>query len=207
MPSGECELSHASGFGVKKAGMPRVTVVRLADDLDRPVQKRERIVRRTPARRAPRSRAAAPSGSPGVAGDQRGVDGADRRSDHPVGLDAGLVQRLVDADLIGAERAAALQHEHDLPGNVRPARRRARTPLPLRLRELVFVAVMVLTSVDARIGLLRGPAAVDRDDRAGDRRGFVACEKGGERRHFRHLHELLGRLRVQQHVVDDLRLR
>ena len=44
----------------------------------------------------------------------RGVDRADRRADHPVGLDARLVQRLVHADLVGAERAAALQHQHDL---------------------------------------------------------------------------------------------
>ena len=50
-----------------------------------------------------------------VAGDQAGVDGADRGADHPVRLDAGLVQRLVDAGLIGPERAAALQHQHDLP--------------------------------------------------------------------------------------------
>ena len=27
----------------------------------------------------------------------------------------GLVQRLIDAGLVGAERAAALQHQHDLP--------------------------------------------------------------------------------------------
>ena len=49
-----------------------------------------------------------------VAGDQAGVDGADRGADHPVRLDAGLVQRLVDAHLVGAQRAAALQHQHDL---------------------------------------------------------------------------------------------
>ena len=43
------------------------------------------------------------------------IDGADRGADQPVRLDAGIVQRLIDAALIGAERAAALQHEHDLP--------------------------------------------------------------------------------------------
>ncbi len=47
-----------------------------------------------------------------AAGDDGGVDRADRGADHPVGLDPGLVQRLIDADLIGAERAAALQHQH-----------------------------------------------------------------------------------------------
>ena len=49
-----------------------------------------------------------------VAGDDGGVDRADRRSDQPVGLDPGLVQRLVDAGLIGSERPAALEDEDDL---------------------------------------------------------------------------------------------
>src|SRR3954468_11614144 len=43
-----------------------------------------------------------------VAGDETRVDGADRGADDPVRLDAGLMQGLVDAGLIGAERAAAL---------------------------------------------------------------------------------------------------
>jgi hypothetical protein len=50
-----------------------------------------------------------------VAGDEARIDGADRGADQPVRLDAGLVQRLIDAALIGAECAAALQHKHDLP--------------------------------------------------------------------------------------------
>jgi hypothetical protein len=49
-----------------------------------------------------------------VAGNQARIDGADRGADHPVRLDAGFAQRLIDADLVGAERAAALQHEDDL---------------------------------------------------------------------------------------------
>ncbi len=49
-----------------------------------------------------------------ISGDQRGVDRADRGADHPVGLDARFVQRLVDADLVGAERAAALEDQDDL---------------------------------------------------------------------------------------------
>jgi hypothetical protein len=49
-----------------------------------------------------------------IAGDEAGVDGADRSADDPVRLDAGFVQRLIDAGLLGPERAAALQHEHDL---------------------------------------------------------------------------------------------
>src|SRR6516162_8865275 len=49
-----------------------------------------------------------------VAGDEASVDGADRRADDPIGLDPGLVERLIDTRLIGAERTAALEHEHDL---------------------------------------------------------------------------------------------
>src|SRR6516164_11072788 len=49
-----------------------------------------------------------------VAGDHRAVDRADRRADHPVRLNAGLMQRLIDADLISAKRAATLEHEDDL---------------------------------------------------------------------------------------------
>ena len=51
-----------------------------------------------------------------IAGDQAGIDGADRGADDPVRLDAGFVQRLIDAGLIGSQRAAALQHQHDLAG-------------------------------------------------------------------------------------------
>src|SRR5207253_6015650 len=57
-----------------------------------------------------------------VAGNHAGIDGADRGADDPVRLDASLVQRLVDASLIGPQRAAALQHQHDLSGIV-PAQR------------------------------------------------------------------------------------
>src|SRR5262245_24325140 len=48
-----------------------------------------------------------------VAGDDGGIDRADRSADDPVRLDRGFVQRLVNTDLIGAERAAALQDGHD----------------------------------------------------------------------------------------------
>ena len=49
-----------------------------------------------------------------VAGDQAGIDGADRRADDPVRLDPAFVERLIDARLVGAERTAALEHEDDL---------------------------------------------------------------------------------------------
>ncbi len=49
-----------------------------------------------------------------ITGDDGAVDGADGGADHPVRLDAGFVQRLVDAQLIGAQGAAALQHQDNL---------------------------------------------------------------------------------------------
>ena len=55
-----------------------------------------------------------------VAGDDRGVDGADRDADHPIRFQPGLMQRLVDAGLIGAERAAALQDQADPIAAFRP---------------------------------------------------------------------------------------
>ena len=48
-----------------------------------------------------------------VAGDDGGVDGTDGDAGHPVGLKSSLVQGLIDASLIGPERAAALQDEAD----------------------------------------------------------------------------------------------
>src|SRR5581483_2254686 len=50
-----------------------------------------------------------------IAGDDGAVDRADRVADHPVGLEPRLVHPLVHAAVVGAERAAALQHEHRLP--------------------------------------------------------------------------------------------
>jgi len=49
-----------------------------------------------------------------VAGDQAGIDGADRGTDDPVRLDPAFVERLIDPRLVGAERTAALEHEDDL---------------------------------------------------------------------------------------------
>src|SRR5215212_4752603 len=68
-----------------------------------------------------------------VARNQAGVDGPDRGSDQPVGLDAGLVQGLVRADLVGSEGTAALQDQNDLtkllrsPAPAGRGRRRDRT--------------------------------------------------------------------------------
>jgi hypothetical protein len=49
-----------------------------------------------------------------VAGDDGAIDGANRRADHPVRLDARFVHRLVDTRLIAPGGAAALHDQHDL---------------------------------------------------------------------------------------------
>src|SRR5215472_19269264 len=49
-----------------------------------------------------------------VAGDDGSIDGADRRADHPVRLDAGFVKRLVDTRLIAPGGTTALHDQHDL---------------------------------------------------------------------------------------------
>ena len=43
-----------------------------------------------------------------------GDDSANRSSHHPIRFDAGLVHGFIHAGLKGAERAAALHHQHDL---------------------------------------------------------------------------------------------
>ena len=47
-------------------------------------------------------------------GDDRRIDGADRDSGNPIGMQIGLGQRLINTRLIGAERAAALKQQRDL---------------------------------------------------------------------------------------------
>jgi hypothetical protein len=46
-----------------------------------------------------------------IACDQGRIDGADGNAGHPVGMNIGLRQGLIDAGLIGAERAAALKDQ------------------------------------------------------------------------------------------------
>src|SRR5439155_2758391 len=49
-----------------------------------------------------------------IAGDDCGVDGADRDAGNPLRLEIEVTQCLIGAGLIGAERAAALQNKHAL---------------------------------------------------------------------------------------------
>ncbi len=50
----------------------------------------------------------------GIAGNDRRIDGADRDAGDPVGPNALGVQHFVDAGLIGAQGAAALQNKNGL---------------------------------------------------------------------------------------------
>src|SRR5262245_14660265 len=49
-----------------------------------------------------------------IAGDDRRIDGADRNSCNPIGMQIVLCQRLINTGLISAERAAALKQQRDL---------------------------------------------------------------------------------------------
>ena len=104
-----------------------------------------------------------------IAGDQAGVDGADRGADDPVRLDAGLVQRLIDAGLIGAERAAALQHQHDLARQSDLASDfdvRRRSSMSLMSRSLrCCICYVAISALLRRVTSVRGPAAIDRQAR------------------------------------------
>ena len=50
----------------------------------------------------------------GIPGDQARVDRTDRGADDPVRLDAALVQCMIDAGLVGAERTTTLQDQNNL---------------------------------------------------------------------------------------------
>ena len=75
---------------------------------------RYRNSRRGAAPFASRIRASAQPAVGLVACDQARIDRPDRSADDPVRLDAGFMQRLIDAGLVGAERTTALQHQDDL---------------------------------------------------------------------------------------------
>jgi hypothetical protein len=68
-----------------------------------------------------------------IAGDDRRIDGADRDSGNPIGMQIGLGQRLINASLIGAERAAALEQQRDLFEGRAPLRH-GKPPVPAVLR-------------------------------------------------------------------------
>ena len=56
-----------------------------------------------------------------IAGDEGRVDGAYGGADDPVGFDPRLAEAVIDAGLIGAKRAPALQHQHRLADGLRLA--------------------------------------------------------------------------------------
>jgi hypothetical protein len=55
-----------------------------------------------------------------IAGNDRGIDRADRHPAHPIRLDAAFLQSLIDAGLVGAQRPAALQHQRNPVAAIRP---------------------------------------------------------------------------------------
>ena len=110
---------RASGLGSKKPGMPPSTVDQYDVASLKPGQHpraRQKLLALASGARIPASLRQPVLGL--VAGDQARIDGADRRADDPIRLDAGLVQGLIDAGLIGAERTAALEDEDDLAGKI-----------------------------------------------------------------------------------------
>ena len=113
-PARTCGPQNADGLGSKNPGMPLPSVFQY--EASATAAARPPIGARIDlcAMRCQNSRSRGSRLSGVVAGDEAGVDGADRGADDPVRLDAGLVQRLVDTRLIGAERTAALKNEHDL---------------------------------------------------------------------------------------------
>jgi hypothetical protein len=54
-----------------------------------------------------------------IAGDDGAVDGADGGADHPIRLNPGFMECLIDAGLVSAECAATLKHQHYLAGKLR----------------------------------------------------------------------------------------
>ncbi len=90
---------------------------------------------------------------PCVAGDQGGIDRTDRRPDHPIGFRAAFVHRLVDAHLVGAECAAALQDKDHLARERTPCgcvRRPAVSRCRVRCHEPVTRAVNPLNMIPPR---------------------------------------------------------
>jgi hypothetical protein len=109
------------------------------------------------------------------------------------------VQRLVDADLVGAERAAALQHEDDLARQRRLPDLRACAALPAR-----GAAASPWPSSFAA-SVLR-PAAVHRDRARRHRRGRSEARKTAERGELVDADEVLARLVDEEDVADDVGL-
>ena len=143
-PSGTCVPRNAPGLGSKKAGMPRSSVFQYAIVSGNAGPGRN-AERRPIGHARPEFLQLLEALAARIAGDQARIDRADRGADDPVRLDAVLVQRVIDAGLIGAERAAALQHQNDLA-----------LAVWLRVRELGDV--VTLSMISSRDVVARLPA-------------------------------------------------
>src|SRR5262245_53908176 len=101
------------------------------------------------------------------------------------------MESLIDARLIGAERATALKDENHLLPLLR------RLPLGLFLTALHVARTRDIQHAfppRLRSRLVRGPTAIDRQSDAGDRGRGRACEKHSERAQLFHGGETLVRL-------------
>src|SRR5260370_12755906 len=98
------EARHADGHGGKGG-----------DGVGEVVPERHSLPERAALHAAPEFLQSGETLLDGVAANDASIDGTDRGADDPVGFDAGLMQRFIDAALVSPERAAALHDEHDLP--------------------------------------------------------------------------------------------
>src|SRR5262249_34037902 len=137
-----------------------------------------------------------------VASDQAGIDGADRGADDPIRLDPRFMQRLIDARLVRAERAARQERPAAAPVSALPrlaschARRSAYSTRPACFPPKLRSA--------RPLALVRGPTAIDWQGDAGDRGGGGACEEDSKGAQLFHSGETLVWLLHEQHAADDL---
>jgi hypothetical protein len=106
--------AKANGLGLKKPGMPPTAVSQFAASPAKHGQWRDCLMERSVLDTAPEFPQARQAIRYSVAGNQACVDCPYGGTDRPVRLDACIVQRLINADLVGSQSTAALQHQNDL---------------------------------------------------------------------------------------------
>src|SRR5690242_6697241 len=146
-----------------------------------------------------------------VAGNQAGIDGPNRGPDKPVRLDAGFVERLIDADLISAQSAAALQDQGYLA--IRPLAKfidrvldgslwHVRSPHSLEHR--VARPRTLACAPGSASKSMGGPAAIDGQCSPGDRCCCIAGKKHRQRAKLIDAGKTLVGLLRQENIANDL---
>ena len=126
-----------------------------------------------------------------VAGNDGGVDGPDRDTDHPVGFQPGFMQRLIHPGLVRTQSAAALQNQADALAAFRPTDRLETVVKGLVLRDSgigCHIHAKCLRANVVRLGddttscyrLMRDPAPIYRQRHTGDGCGTVGAQKHGQ---------------------------